>query len=71
VGSNNLVFDSLVIQLDCMFSIVAAEDKEIFDSKLVLLAPSDFESSLVNFALTFQCFSVQKIKDLFVINLEE
>ena len=33
--SDNLVFDSLVVQLNGMLSIVASEDKQVLNSELV------------------------------------
>jgi hypothetical protein len=40
VGSDNLVLNAFVIKLDCVLCVVASENKEVFDRKLVQLRPA-------------------------------
>ena len=42
---HDLVLDALIVELDCVVSIIAAEDKKIFDCELLSLRPSDLETS--------------------------
>ena len=53
MGRDDFVLDTLVVQLDCMFSVITSEYEKVFYSKLFLLAPSDFESCLLQFATAF------------------
>lgn len=71
VRRHNLVLDSLVIKLDGMLSIIAAENKQILDCELFCLGPSDAQTFLLLFALALKSLSIQQVKHLLVIDLQE
>lgn len=68
--SDNFVFDSLVVQLNGMLSIVASEDEQVLNSELVRFRPAYFEALLLLIVVLQRCL-VQKIKDFFVVDLKE
>ena len=44
VTGDNFVFDALVVHLNCVLRIIAAENKQIFYSKLVIFWPTHFQA---------------------------
>lgn len=68
---NNFVFNSLVVVLHAVLRIIALKYEQVFNRKLVILRPSDFQSFILfAWVCTFFDFgSVEKIKHFFVVNL--
>lgn len=69
VRGHNFVFDPLIVKLDCMFSIVAAKHKEVFDSELFSFSPSHLQASLLQLVLTLKRLGIEQIKHLLIVNL--
>jgi len=51
--SYDFILYSLMVQLYCVFGIVASKHKQIFNSELVIFRPPDFESLLFLARLLF------------------
>ena len=72
VRGHDLVLDALIVELDCVVSIIAAEDKKIFDCELLSLRPSDLEtSSLLRVITALEGLRIQQVKDFLVIDLQK
>ena len=69
--SYDLVFDSFIVHFYSMVGIVAPENEKIFHSKLLRFAPAQFEARLLNLVPSFECLSIEHIKDFLVVNLEK
>ena len=68
---HDLVFDTFIVHFYSMVCVVAPENKQILDSKLLRLAPAQFKACLLNFALSFQCLSIEHVEDFLVVDLKE
>ena len=73
MACNDLVFYTFIVQLNCMVSVVTAELKEVFNYKLIVLAPTNLEPSLLKFQCCWSLYSlgIEQIKYLLIVNLQK
>jgi len=73
VRGHDLVLDTLVVELDGVFSIVASEHKQVLYSELIVLAPPQTQTLLLHLAFTvaFDRLRVKQIENLLIVNLQE
>ena len=71
VGSDDLVLDTLVVELDCMFSIIAPKNEQILNSELLCLTPSNFEALIFSSNLFFELACIKQIVNFLIVNLQE
>jgi hypothetical protein len=73
VWCDNLVFNPLVVKLDCVLSIIASKHKEVLNRELIIFRPPNFKSFLLlaRLLLFLKCGCVKKIEYFLAVDLQE
>ena len=70
VRGDDFVFDTLVVEKQCMLRCVTFEHIEVFNCKLFILVPADPQSLIRGFTF-LKLRSIEQVKHLFIIDLQE
>lgn len=72
VRRHDLVLHPLIVHLNGVVCVVAAENEEVFDCELFRFGPTNFEPSLQRLIVfVFQSVGVEQVVDFLVVNLQE